>query len=209
MTLAPEKPTPSDVAFTPAVKAVQHAKGSRALYAKVAARSPWSDRITPDLADFIGAQTSVFLGTASSGGQPYIQHRGGPPGFLRVLSERRLGFADFAGNRQYITVGNLTENAQAFLFLIDYAQRRRVKLWGHARAIEGDHRLLDRLRPDTGSGRVERAILFDVSAWDVNCPQHIPQRFGAAEVTAAVAARDARIADLEAEVARLRRHDQD
>ena len=202
-----ERPTPSDVAFTPTVKAVQQAKGSRALYERVEARSPWSDRITPELADFIGAQTSVFLGTASATGQPYIQHRGGPPGFLRVLSERQLGFADFAGNRQYITLGNLTENAQAFLFLIDYAQRRRVKLWGQARAIEGDDRLLDRLRTGAVSGRVERAILFDLSAWDVNCPQHIPQKFDATEVTAALAGRDARIAELEAEIAGLRKRD--
>ncbi|MCB1359361.1 MAG: pyridoxamine 5'-phosphate oxidase family protein [Maritimibacter sp.] len=195
---------PSDVAFSPAVKAVQEAKGSRLLYERAAAIAPWSDRITPELADFIAAQTSVFFGTASAEGQPYIQHRGGPPGFLRVLGERQLGFADLAGNRQYITLGNLSENPRAYLFLIDYRAQRRVKLWGEARVVEGDRRLLDRLRPDGGSGRVERAILFDVTAWDVNCPQHIPQRFDAAEVTAALAERDARIAELEAEIARLR-----
>ncbi|MCF4164252.1 pyridoxamine 5'-phosphate oxidase family protein [Zavarzinia compransoris] len=195
-------PTPSDIAFSPAVKAVQTAKGSRRLYAE---GRPWPDRVTPDLADFIARQTSFFLGTASAGGQPYIQHRGGPPGFLRVLSDRRLGLADFAGNRQYITLGNLSENPRAFIFLIDYVMQRRVKLWGTAQIVEGDEALLDVLRvPDT-KGRAERALLFDIETWDVNCPQHIPQRFEAADVAAALAARDARIAELETQLADLRR----
>lgn len=196
--------TPSDIAFTPAVKAIQQAKGSRELYRRVENQAPWSNQITPELADFIAARTSAFLGTANAAGQPYIQHRGGPPGFLRVLGERQIGFADLAGNRQYITLGNLSENAGAFLFLIDYAERRRVKLWGRATVVEGDQRLLDRLRPEAGRGRVERAILFDLAAWDVNCPQHIPQKFDATEVAAALEARDNRIAALEAEIARLR-----
>ena len=199
--------TPSDVAFTPAVKAIQAAKGSRELYRRVEDHAPWSNRITPELAAFIAAQTSVFLGTANAAGQPYIQHRGGPPGFLQVLGERQVGFADLAGNRQYITLGNLSENARAFLFLVDYAELRRVKLWGHATVIEGDDRLLDRLRPSAGRGRIERAILFDLTAWDVNCPQHIPQKVDAAEVAAALAVRDRRIAELEDEIARLRTRD--
>ncbi|MGR3805139.1 pyridoxamine 5'-phosphate oxidase family protein [Marinibacterium profundimaris] len=192
---------PSDIAFSPAVKAQQSARGSRELYARVEEKRPWNDTITEDLARFIGAQTSVFFGTASASGQPYIQHRGGPAGFLKVLGERELGFADLAGNKQYITLGNLSENPQAFLFLVDYAQRRRIKLWGRARVIEDDPQLVAQLRTDGGEGRPERAILFDVATWDVNCQQHIPQRFEAEDVAAALAARDERIARLEARLA--------
>jgi len=194
--------TPSDVAFSQSVKAIQTARGSREAYARMEAKRPWPDRITPDLAQFIERQTSVFFGTASATGQPYIQHRGGPAGFLKVLGESRLGFADLAGNKQYITVGNLAENPRAFLFLIDYEQARRIKLWGEARVVEDDPVLLDRLRADGERGRPERAILFDIAAWDANCPQHIPQRIDAARVVAALTARDARIAELEAELER-------
>ena len=132
--------------------------------------------ISPALRQFVEAQTSVFLGTASPDGEPYIQHRGGPPGFLRVLDERTIGFADFAGNRQYITVGNLARNPKAFLFLIDYEQPRRFKLWGEARVVE-DPALVAELMPRGYDAIPERAILFTVTAWDQNCPQHIPQRF--------------------------------
>lgn len=197
--------TPSDIAFTDAVKAMQRAKGSHNGYRRMVEAHPWSDRITADLADFAARQTSVFLATASADGQPYIQHRGGPPGFLRVLDDRCLGFADLAGNRQYITLGNLSENPRAYLFLIDYAQRRRIKIWGRARVVEDDPALLARLAPEGGRGRPERAILFDVAAWDVNCPQHIPVRLEAAQVAALLKARDDRIAALEAEVRRLKR----
>src|SRR5436190_13255534 len=137
----------SDVAFTPSVKAVQARKGSRRGYAGMERRGAWQSRITPELAEFIAAQTSVFLATANSEGQPYVQHRGGPPGFLRVLDERTIGFADFAGNRQYITQGNLDDNPKAQLFPIDYAQRRRVKIWGEARIVEGETALIMRLMP--------------------------------------------------------------
>ena len=136
---------PSDIAFTPAVKAVQAAKGSRASYARMERRG-WQTRITPDLAEFLAGLDMFYLGTASADGQPYIQHRGGPPGFLKVLDDRTLAFADFAGNRQYITLGNLSENPKAFLFLMDYANRQRVKLWGTARVVEDDAELLDHLR---------------------------------------------------------------
>ena len=192
--------TPSDVAFSPAVKAAQAARGSRDFQDGL---PPWSDRVTPRLAQFIGAQTSFFLGTASAAGQPYIQHRGGPPGFLHVLDARRLGFADFAGNRQYITIGNLSENPRAFIFLIDYAHRRRIKLWGTAQVVEGNGVLLDALRPEEGGGRAERAIVFTVETWNANCPQHIPQLIDAGLVAAALAERDARIAALEARIERL------
>jgi predicted pyridoxine 5'-phosphate oxidase superfamily flavin-nucleotide-binding protein len=194
----------SDIGFTPAVKAIQTRKGSRAAYARMEQGGSWRTAISPDLADFIAAQTSVFLATASADGQPYIQHRGGPAGFLHVLDDNTIGFVDFAGNKQFITQGNLAENPKAYLFLIDYAHRRRIKLWGEARVVEGDTELAARLMPMNYKARAEQVILFTVVAWDMNCPQHIPQRFEAADVAAALAERDRKIAELEAELARLR-----
>ena len=194
----------SDVAFTPSVKAVQARKGSRGAYQRMEEKGAWQTKITPDLVAFIEAQRSVFLATANAEGQPYIQHRGGPAGFLRVLDEETIGFADFVGNRQYITQGNLAVNPRAYLFLIDYAHRRRIKVWGTARVVEGDDALIARLMPEGYKARPEQAILFTVSAWDTNCAQHIPQRFEAADVAHALAERDDRIAALEAEVKRLR-----
>jgi predicted pyridoxine 5'-phosphate oxidase superfamily flavin-nucleotide-binding protein len=194
----------SDVAFTPSVKAVQSRKGSRRAYEHMEQGGSWETRITPDLASFIAAQTSVFLASANAEGQPYIQHRGGPPGFLHVIDEETIAFADFAGNRQYITQGNLADNPRAYLFLIDYAHRRRVKIWGEARVVEGDVELMAKLMPEGYKARAEQVILFTVSAWDTNCPQHIPQRFDAADVAAAIADRDKRIAALESEIKHLR-----
>jgi predicted pyridoxine 5'-phosphate oxidase superfamily flavin-nucleotide-binding protein len=194
----------SDIAFTPSVKAVQSRKGSRNSYADREAKGGSATTVTPDLKAFVEAQTSVFLATANAEGQPYVQHRGGPAGFLRVIDETTIGFVDFAGNRQYITTGNLSENPKAYLFLIDYAYRRRVKIWGTARVVEGDVELTAKLAPNGYRARPEQVILFTVSAWDANCPQHIPQRFEAADVAAALAARDARITELERELARLR-----
>jgi uncharacterized protein len=194
----------SDVAFTPSVKAVQTRKGSRHAYRRMEERGSWQTRISPDLASFIAAQTSIFLATANPEGQPYIQHRGGPAGFLRVLDEKTIAFADFTGNRQYITQGNLADNPRAQLFLIDYAHQRRVKIWGEARVVEGDAQLTAKVMPEGYKARPEQVILFTVSAWDTNCSQHIPQRFEAADVSSALADRDRRIAALEAEVRRLR-----
>jgi uncharacterized protein len=194
----------SDVAFTDTVKAIQARKGSRAAYARMEQGGSWAQAITDDLKREIEAQTSVFLATANAQGQPYIQHRGGPAGFLQVLDAHTIAFADFAGNRQYITQGNLADNPQAHLFLIDYAHRRRIKLWGSARVVEGDAALQARLMPPGYRARAEQVLLFTVTAWDVNCPQHIPQRFEAADVEAALDERDQRIAALEAELARLR-----
>jgi uncharacterized protein len=194
----------SDVAFTPTVKALQDRKGSREAYARMEHNGSWRSTITPDLAEFIAAQTSVFLGTANADGQPYIQHRGGPAGFLKALDDKTIGFVDFAGNRQYITQGNLADNPKAYLFLIDFVHRRRVKIWGEARVVEGDTELTAKLMPQGYKARAEQVILFTVSAWDTNCRQHIPQRFEAADVAGALALRDERIAALEAEVARLR-----
>jgi predicted pyridoxine 5'-phosphate oxidase superfamily flavin-nucleotide-binding protein len=194
----------SDVAFTPSVKAIQARRGSRKAYAHREEAGAWPTRITPELAEFIAAQTSVFLATTNTEGQPYIQHRGGPPGFLRVLDEKTIGFADFAGNRQYITLGNLGDNPKAYLFLIDYMHRRRIKIWGEARVVEGDAELVSKLMPEGYKARPEQAILFTIAAWDSNCAQHIPQRFEAADVAAVLMQRDERIAALEDEVKRLR-----
>jgi predicted pyridoxine 5'-phosphate oxidase superfamily flavin-nucleotide-binding protein len=194
----------SDVAFTPSVKAAQTRKGSRAAYARVEQGGSWATHVTAELAGFIAGQTSLFLATASAAGQPYVQHRGGPPGFLRVLDETTLGFVDFTGNKQFITLGNLAENDQAQLFLIDYSMRRRIKIWGHAKVVEGDEKLTAALMPPNYRARPSQVILFEVSAWDTNCPQHIPLKIDAADVNAALAERDERIRALEAEVAALR-----
>jgi hypothetical protein len=194
----------SDVAFTPAVKAIQARKGSRSGYAHMEDGGGWRTEIDESLAAFIGAQTSFFLATATADGQPYIQHRGGPAGFIRILDRTTLAFADYRGNRQYITQGNLSENPKAYIFLIDYVNRRRVKIWGEARVVEDDPALTDSLMPKDYKAKAEQTILFKISAWDTNCPQHIPMKFDAADVAAAVGERDARIAELEAEVALLK-----
>jgi predicted pyridoxine 5'-phosphate oxidase superfamily flavin-nucleotide-binding protein len=194
----------SDVAFTPRIKAIQSRKGSRARYEAIEARGGWQTVITPDLAQFISQQRSVFLATANSDGQPYIQHRGGPPGFLQVLDAQTIAFADFKGNRQFITQGNLEDNTKAHLFLIDYMLRRRVKIWGTAKIIEGDPELVTKLMPEGYDARPEQVLIFTVAAWDANCPQHIPQRFEAEDVARALTERTARIAELEAELDRLR-----
>jgi predicted pyridoxine 5'-phosphate oxidase superfamily flavin-nucleotide-binding protein len=196
---------PSDVAFTPSVKAAQVRKGSRRAYESMERKHSWQTHVTADLALFIEAQTSIFMATVNAAGQPYIQHRGGPPGFLRVLDEKTVGFVDFSGNRQYITQGNLADNPKAHLFLIDYMQRRRVKIWGDARIVENDAELIAKLMPDGYRARAEQVILFTVSAWNENCSQHIPQRFEAADVAAALAERDRRIEMLEAELKELRK----
>lgn len=198
---------PSDIAFTPAVKSIQTANGSRSSYAQVEAGRGWQTRVTPELAGFLVGLDMFYLGTANAEGQPYIQYRGGSPGFLKVLDDGTLGFADFGGNRQYVTLGNLSENPRAFLFLMDYAAGRRIKVWGTARVVEGDDDLLGRLRDPGYPGRVERAIVFSVEAWDVNCPQHIHKRFSQRQVAPVVEGLQARITELEAEVARLRTAD--
>ena len=154
---------PSDIAFTPAVKAIQARKGSRPRYERVE-RGGWQTRVTADLAEFLAGLDMFYLGTASAEGQPYIQYRGGPPGFLKVIDDTTLGFADFSGNRQYVTLGNLSENPRAFIFLMNYAASQRVKLWGEARVVEDDPVLLERLRDRAYPGKVERAILFRLEA---------------------------------------------
>jgi predicted pyridoxine 5'-phosphate oxidase superfamily flavin-nucleotide-binding protein len=193
----------SDVAFSPAVKQIQTRKGSREHYSHQEQRG-WRTEVDDNLAAFLAEANSFYLATASADGQPYIQHRGGPKGFLKVLDKHTLAFADFAGNRQYITQGNLSENPKAYIFVMDYAHRRRVKIWGEARVVEGDSALVQSMMPKGYRARGEQVILFTISAWDTNCPQHIPQKFDAADVAAALAARDARIAELEAELAALK-----
>lgn len=203
--MASTPPYASDVAFSAAVKHAQARKGSRNAYAHMERSGGWETHITAPLRNYIAAQTSVFLATASAQGQPYVQHRGGPPGFLQVLDERTLAFADFAGNRQFISSGNLSENPKAQLFLMDYAHRQRIKIWGEARVVEGDTELLRRLMPRDYKARAEQVIVFAVSAWDANCPQHIPVLLDAQEVQRAMHVRDLRIQELEAQVLALQR----
>ncbi len=194
----------SDIAFTPAVKGIQAAKGSRASYARMEMGGSWETTVTPVLEAFLSELDMFYLGTANATGQPYIQYRGGSPGFLKKIDEKTLGFADFGGNRQYITLGNLSENSQAFIFLMDYAHSQRIKLWGHARVVEDDSALLNQLRDSSYPSHAERAILFEIEAWDVNCPQHIHKRFSQQQVAPVIEQLQSRIAELEAEVRRLK-----
>ena len=193
----------SDIAFTPAVKAVQERLGSRAGYARMDEKGGWRDRVTDDLAAFLIQRDSFYLATATAEGQPYIQHRGGAAGFLKVLDDKTLAFADFSGNRQYITSGNLGENDKAYIFLMDYPNRRRIKIWGRARVVEDDPELIEKLIEPGYAGKPERAILFTVEAWDVNCPQHITPRYSEDEILTLESPLKQRIAELEAEVAAL------
>jgi predicted pyridoxine 5'-phosphate oxidase superfamily flavin-nucleotide-binding protein len=197
--------TPSDIAFSPSVKAAQERLGSRRQYARQAETRPWPREVNEDLATFLSRRDTFYLATASAAGQPYIQHRGGPPGFLRVLDATTLGFADLPGNKQYITIGNLAENPQAFIFLMDYANQTRVKLWGKAKAVTDDAALLARLSDGLALAKPpERAIVFELLTWDINCRQHITQRFTEAELRPGIEKLQARILELEAENAALR-----
>lgn len=194
----------SDIAFTPAVKMIQTQKGSRRSYARMEQSGGWQTTVTSDLTEFLAGLDMFYLGTANSEGQPYIQYRGGSPGLLKAIDEHTLGFADFGGNRQYITLGNLSENPKAFIFLMDYANSRRVKLWGTARVIEGDTDLEQKLRDPQYPGKVERAILFTIEAWDINCPQHIHKRFSQEQLVPVINRLQSRIDELETELASLR-----
>jgi predicted pyridoxine 5'-phosphate oxidase superfamily flavin-nucleotide-binding protein len=193
----------SDIVFPPAARRAQAERGSARAYEKRIAGG-FPDGVTVELAAFIGELDTAFLATVSATDAPYIQHRGGPKGFIKVLDDKTLAFADYAGNRQYITISNLAENDRAYLFLLDFAERRRIKIWGRARVVEDDPALLARLADPGYRARPERAILFTVEACDVNCSQHITPRFTEAEVTEATAPMRNRIAALEAENAQLR-----
>ena len=193
----------SSLVFTPAVQQAQAERGSAKHYEPRIAEG-FPDKVTPELAKFIAEQDTAFLATASADGAPYVQHRGGPKGFIKVIDEKTLGFADYRGNRQYITLANLQENDRAFLFLFDAGRRQRIKLWGRARMVEDDPALVEKLFDAGYKARPERAILFTIEAWDVNCSQHIVTRFTEAEIEEAMAQVQAKIAELEAENARLR-----
>jgi uncharacterized protein len=196
----------SDIAFTESVKAIQSRKGSRNSYARMEQSGGWQSEITPDLAAFIAAQRSFYLATVNANGQPYIQHRGGPPGFLTVIDRQTLAFADYRGNQQFITQGNLNDNPRAFIFLMDYVNRVRIKIWGSAKVIEDQPVLLAELLPsrDEYKARPEQIIMFTVKAWDQNCPQHIPQRIDREDVEELLQQRDRRIAELEEQVCLLK-----
>ncbi len=193
----------SDVAFSASVKAVQTQRGSREMFQRMEAQGGFRNEISDDLAAVLAEIDTAYLVTASADAQPYAQHRGGPKGFIRILGPQTLGFADYAGNRQYISIGNLAENEKAFLFLMDYAHRRRIKIWGRARVVTDDRDLINKLMPAAYRAKPDQAILFEVEAWDINCPQHIPQKLNADDVAAAVARLQARITALETENADL------
>jgi hypothetical protein len=191
---------PEDVLFSPAVKAEQERLGSRSMFEG----REWKAEITDDLRQFIGAIDTFFFATASADGRPYIQHRGGPPGFLKTIGTHTLAFADFAGNKQYITLGHLKENDRAHIFILHFATQQRVKLWGRARVVENDTELMERLVDPAYRARPQRAIVFTLEAWDMNCNQHIIARYSEAEMAPAVNKLIDRIKELEAEVARLK-----
>ena len=196
-------PDNSSLVFTPAARRAQEERGSARHYDKRAAEG-FPDRVTPELAAFLAQQDTAFLATASGDGAPYLQHRGGPKGFIKVIDDRTLGFADYRGNRQYITLANLSENDRAYLFVLDFARKQRIKIWGRARVVENDPALIERLFEPGYRARPERAILFTIEAWDTNCPSHITPRFTEAEVVEATAVLRERLAALEQENARLR-----
>lgn len=197
-------PPSSDVAFSPAVKRMQSERGSRAAYSRMERDGGFETEVTESLRAFLAQVDTGFLATASADGQPYVQHRGGPRGFIRALDSQTLGFVDFVGNRQYISTGNLSENNRVCLFLIDYARQRRIKIWGTARTVPATEELLAQLAPADYRAHPEHVVLITVSAWDVNCPKHIPRKIDAADVAQAIQRLENRIAELEAENRRLR-----
>ena len=189
-----------DVLFSASVKAEQTRLGSRQSFES----RDWKTEITDDLRQFLNAVDTFFLATASADGRPYIQHRGGPAGFLKPIGTRELAFADFAGNRQYITLGHLKENDRAHIFILHFATQQRIKLWGRARVVEGDIELMERLVDPAYKARPQRAIVFTIEAWDTNCPQHIVPRYSEAEIAPSVNKLIERIKELEEEVAKLK-----
>lgn len=202
----PALPGPSsDVAFTSSVKAIQAARGSRAAYAKMEARGGFRVEVDDDLAGFLGEVDTAFIATVNADGQPYIQHRGGPRGFLRAIDDHTIGFVDFTGNRQYVTAGNLTENDRVCVMAIDYSTRGRVKIWGHARVVPATPELVDKLASPDYRAKIEQVVVIEVTAWDVNCQQHIPQKLDAKEVAQLVGGLRARIDELERELEASRR----
>ena len=189
----------TDLAYSKSVKAMQQHLGARDRNAELECE-PRNTEVTDGLSAYLAERTSILIATAAKSGWPYVQHRGGPKGFVHTLDRHTLAIADYPGNKQYITLGNLAENPKATILAIDHAQRQRVKIWGEAALVEDDRELLDALMPEGSAVYLTRAIRFRVLAWDINCPSHIPQLFTLEEVEAASAAMLARIAELEAEV---------
>jgi uncharacterized protein len=194
----------AEIAFTPTVKKIQEQHGSRTAYARMeGVRDPVNQGLTSAEASFIAARDSFYMATVSETGWPYIQHRGGPAGFVRVIDERTIGFADFRGNRQYVSVGNLTTDDRVSLFFMDYPNKTRLKLFGRARIVGlDDQAMLGRLELPDYRARVERGLVITVEGFDWNCPQHITERFTLDEIRAMSAPLTPRIAELEAELAR-------
>ena len=191
----------TEIAFTPGVKEAQSRYGSREMYENFVKQGITEDVLTDKEIEFIKARDSFYMGTVGSNGYPYIQFRGGATGFLKIIDEKTLGFADFKGNLQYISVGNLTDNNRVFLFLMDYAHRRRLKIWGRAEAIDSDSELLAELVVPNYTAEVERGIIIKIDAMSWNCPQHIPLKYSAAEVAAYTAPLKAKIKELETKLA--------
>jgi predicted pyridoxine 5'-phosphate oxidase superfamily flavin-nucleotide-binding protein len=197
----------ADITFTDAVKAVQARNGCRAQNERMVERGGPNDALSAQEAEFVAARDSFYLATVSETGWPYVQHRGGPPGFLKVIDPRTLAFADFGGNRQFVSVGNAAANDRVCLFLMDYAQRLRLKLLGRMRMFDlGDAppEVVFEVELPGYAARIERVAVIEVAAFDWNCPQHITPRFTEAEVSAAVRPLRERVAALEAELARVR-----
>lgn len=194
----------SDIAFTSTIKALQEHYGSRKAYARMESKRGWANELSPPIIDFVEKRDSFYMGTSNQEGQPYIQHRGGAPGFLKVMDPKTLAFADFSGNQQYISVGNLSENSRAFMFLMDYPSRTRVKIWGEAHVEFKDTALMESLAVDGYSANVERAIIFKIKAVDVNCPQHIVQRYTSEEIDQMITPLKERITELENELNKLK-----
>ncbi len=193
----------TQLAFTPTVKAIQEKYGSREMYTRMEESGPENDTLIPRLVEFIEARDSFYMGTVNSQGWPYIQFRGGPIGFLKVLDDKTLGFADFGGNCQYLSIGNLADNDRTFLFLMDYPNRRRLKIWGRAKVEYDRPDLVEQLRIPGYEAEAQRAIVIEVEAWDWNCPQHIPRKYSEAQVAEMMAPLQARIQDLEAQLAAI------
>jgi predicted pyridoxine 5'-phosphate oxidase superfamily flavin-nucleotide-binding protein len=193
----------SDLVFPPAARRAQEQRGSAKAYAG-RLEEGFPGEITTDLAQFIARIDTAFLGTLTENGSPYIQHRGGPRGFIKIIDEKTLGFADYRGNRQYITISNIESNDRAFLFLFDPATRSRIKIWGRLKAVEGDATLIEKLFDQGYKAKPERVLLFTVEAWDVNCSQHITERYTKEEIQGAVAQIQQNFVALEAENKQLR-----
>lgn len=190
----------SDIAFTPTVKAQQEKNGSREAYERMMSQRDWQHKITPQLTSFLAEADSFYLATANQEGQPYIQHRGGPKGFVKIIDEHTIAFADYTGNKQYISVGNITENQKVHLFFMDYPNRYRIKVWGEVRVVEDDETLLEKIMDEGYRAKPERVMLITLTAWDINCPQHITPRYSLEQMEPELTRLKNRIKELEEQV---------